>query len=194
MAEGLLGRRVRCIACQSHFVAEQGPPQPPRPAPPPPVPHRAAAKRQDENEEEADPRPFCPGCGRRVSWEVSRCPQCGEELEPERDFRRRLRLGPWMRRDGLPHRGRLIAGLGTFGMVAGGLSLCLFGVGAVIAVPLGVTVWLMANHDLELMRSGEMDPAGRTQTENGRVAAIGGLVLGPLFAAFYALMYFRPLF
>jgi hypothetical protein len=125
---------------------------------------------------------------------VSRCPHCGEELEPERDYRRPLRLGRGLRRDSLPHRGRLVAALGTFSMVVGGLSLCLLGFGAVLAVPVGVAVWLMANHDLELMRSGEMDPAGRTQTENGRVAGIVGIVLGTLFAAFYALMFFRPLF
>jgi hypothetical protein len=153
----------------------------------------AAAKRQDEDDE-ADRRPFCPGCGRRVNWEVTRCPHCGEELEAENDFRRRLRLGQWVRRDSLPHRGRLLAALGTFSMVVGGLSLCLFGVGAVLAVPVGAAVWLMANRDLELMRSGEMDPAGRTQTENGRVGAIVGIVLGTLFAAFFAVMFFRPLF
>jgi hypothetical protein len=195
MAEGLLGRRVCCIACQAHFVAEAGTPPPPRPAFPPPLPPPpAAAKRQDEDEDEAYRRPFCPGCGRRVSWEVSRCPHCGEELEAETDLRRRLRLGQWVRRDSLPHRGRLIAGLGTFSMIAGGLSLCLFGLGAVVALPAGIAAWVMANRDLELMRSGEMDPSGRTQTENGRVGAIVGVTLATLFAAFFAVMVFRPLF
>jgi hypothetical protein len=154
----------------------------------------ATANRQDQDEDEADCRPFCPGCGRRVNWEVSRCPHCGEELEAENDLRRRLRLGRWVRRDSLPHRGRLIAALGTFSMVAGGLSLCLFGLGAVVALPAGVAAWVMANRDLELMRSGEMDPGGRPQTENGRTGAIVGIVLGLLFAAFFAVMVFRPLF
>ena len=196
MAESQLGRRVRCIACQSAFVAEAGPPQPPRLTAPPPPPLRppAAAKRQDEDEDEADPRPFCPGCGRRVNWEVTRCPHCGEELEAENDFRRRLRLGQWVRRDSLPHRGRLLAALGTFSMVTGGLSLCLLGLGAAVALPAGIAAWVMANRDLELMRCGVMDPAGRTQTENGRVGAIVGVILATLFAAFFAVMFFRPLF
>jgi hypothetical protein len=125
---------------------------------------------------------------------VSRCPHCREELEPDRDYLRRLRHGPGLRRDCLPHRGRLLAALGTFSMVVGGLSLCLLGLGSVLAIPVGIAVWIMANQDLELMRSGEMDPAGRTQTENGRVGAIVGIILGALFAAFYALMFFRPLF
>jgi len=141
-----------------------------------------------------DRRPFCPGCGRRVSWDVTRCPHCQAELEAETDLRRRLRLGQWVRRDSLPHRGRVIAALGTFSMVAGGLSLCLFGLGAVVALPAGITAWVMANRDLELMRCGEMDPGGRTQTENGRVGAIVGITLATLFAAFFALMEFRPLF
>jgi hypothetical protein len=192
MAEALLGRRVRCIACQAHFTAEAGAPQPPRPTFPPPLPP-AAAKRQDEDDDE-DPRPFCPGCGRRVLWEVTRCPHCGEELEAETDLRRRLRLGQWVRRDSLPHRGRLIAALGTFSMVTGGLSLCLFGLGSLVALPAGVAAWVMASRDLELMRSGEMDHGGRAQTENGRVAAIVGITLATLFAAFFALMVFRPLF
>jgi hypothetical protein len=197
MAEALLGRTVRCIACQAAFTAESGAPQPPRPAPPPPpspLPPRRAAQRQDEDEDEADCQPFCPGCGRRVNWEVSRCPHCGEELEAETDFRRRLRLGQWVRRDSLPHRGRLIAGLGTFSMVTGGLSLCLLGLGAAVALPAGIAAWVMANRDLELMRCGVMDPAGRTQTENGRVGAIVGVILATLFAAFFAVMFFRPLF
>jgi hypothetical protein len=198
MAEGLLGRRVRCIACQAPFQAEAGPPQPPPrptlPPPPPPVPPPAAANRQDQDEDEADRRPFCPGCGRRVNWEVTRCPHCREELEAENDLRRRLRLGRWVRRDCLPHRGRLIGALGTFSMITGGLSLCLFGLGAAVALPAGVAAWVMANRDLELMRSGEMDPGGRTQTENGRTGAIVGIVLGALFAAFFAVLFFRPLF
>lgn len=193
MAEGLLGRRVRCIACQAPFTAEAGTPQPPRPTLPPPLPRTAAAKRPDEEDDE-DRRPFCPGCGRRVGWEVTRCPRCGEELGPENDLRRRLRLGQWVRRDSLPHRGRLIAGLGTFSMITGGLSLCLFGLGSVVALPAGIAAWVMANRDLELMRHGEMGPSGRTQTENGRVAAIVGVTLATLFAAFFALMFIRPLF
>jgi hypothetical protein len=39
------------------------------------------------------------------------------------------------------------------------------------------------------MRAGRMDPAGKAQTETGRTGAVVGIVLGLIFAAFYALVY-----
>ena len=74
-------------------------------------------------------------------------------------------------------------------MIGGGLSLCLFGTGAILSIPIGIAVWLMANRDLEYMRAGRMDPAGKAQTETGRTAAVAGVILGLIFAAFYALVY-----
>jgi hypothetical protein len=94
-----------------------------------------------------------------------------------------------MRRDGFPHRARFIHGLGNVCVVAGCLSLCLMGLGSVVSVPLGITVWLMANRDLRLMDSGQMDPTGRPQTEDGRINAIVAVVLGLLFAPLLALAY-----
>ena len=76
MAESMLGQRVRCIACEHRFVAA--------PAPTPsPVQHRAALP--DEDEDPKARQPFCPGCGKRVSWEVVRCPHCGEEVGERSD-------------------------------------------------------------------------------------------------------------
>jgi Na+/proline symporter len=119
-----------------------------------------------------------------------RCPFCGEELEPENDGRGwRRRIAELVRRDYEPHRGSLIVSLGNVSMLVGGLSLCLLGFGALVSVPLGVLVWLMAHRDLELMREGRMDPRGKAQTETGRTGAIAGIVLGLIFAAFYALLY-----
>jgi hypothetical protein len=96
-----------------------------------------------------------------------------------------------LRRDTEPHRGRLIAVLGNTSMIAGTLSLCLCGTGAALSVPLGAAAWAMANHDLEQMRAGVMDPAGRAQTEAGRTGGIVGIILGVLFASFFGLMYFH---
>jgi hypothetical protein len=94
-----------------------------------------------------------------------------------------------VRRDYEPHRGTLIVSLGNLSLIAGGLSLCLFGAGAIISIPIGILVWVMANRDLESMRAGRMDPAGKRQTETGRAGAIAGIILGLIFAAFYALVY-----
>jgi Na+/proline symporter len=94
-----------------------------------------------------------------------------------------------IRRDYEPHRGPLILSLGNISMIVGGLSLCFLGIGAVLSVPLGILTWLMANRDLELMREGRMDPRGKSQTETGRTGAVAGVILGVIFAAFYALLY-----
>jgi hypothetical protein len=57
-------------------------------------------------------------------------------------------------------------------------------------VPLGITAWVMAANDLEGMRTGVIDPAGRAQTEDGRNHAIIGVVLGTLFALGYVFYIF----
>ncbi len=180
MAESMLGQRVRCIACDHRFVAA--------PAPPPsPTQRRAAVP--DEDEDPQARQPFCPGCGRRVSWEAAACPHCGEELEVEDEVNRLERLPPGVRRDTVPHRGGLIATLGNISMIAGGLSLCTLGLGAVVSVPLGVAACVMATRDLEQMRAGLMDPRGQAQTETGRTGGALGVVLGLLFAGVFAVWY-----
>lgn len=203
MLETSLGKRVRCIACAHAFVADLDVPAPraqpqrwslpPRedapPPPPPPPPERG--------DREGPPQgPLCPRCRNRVGWVASACPKCGIELEPDLElFRRdggRGREGHrWAhRRDGEPHRGPLIANLGNACLIAACLSLCLFGLGAVVSVPTGVAAWVMANRDLALMRSGLMDPQGRAQTENGRTSAVIGLILSVCFAGMFALLCF----
>jgi hypothetical protein len=181
LADSFLGRRVRCIGCAHAFVAEPEPPAQPLPGLPLPVRDRPV--RQEEA-----PRDLvlCPVCHRPVGWEAPTCPYCGLELEPEEVTARTERLG---RRDAEPHRGALLATLGNVSMIAGGLSLCLGGFGALVSVPAGLAAWVMAQRDLGLMRAGLMDARGRAQTEVGRVGGIVGLVLGLLFAAFYAFVY-----
>jgi hypothetical protein len=189
VADALLGRRVRCFGCSQPFVATSTPPRPPSPrreaSPPPRRP--GGPRAGDDERANGDHGPFCPGCGRRIGWADLRCPFCGEELEPEDE--RRRRIGDFIRRDYEPHRGALILSLGNISMIVGGLSLCMFGLGAVISVPLGILAWLMANRDLEDMREGRMDPRGKSQTETGRTGGIAGVILGLIFAAFYALVY-----
>jgi hypothetical protein len=201
MADASLGRRVRCFGCAQSFVAAPDEPSIPRSSArpvesdePPGLPR--LRPRLVGEQAEGRPGPLCPRCGRPVSWRVPSCPHCGLELEPDEDALpepRGRRGGPWMlRRDGEPHRGPLIANLGNLSLIVGCLSLCLVGLGALVSVPVGVTAWLMANRDLELMRTGLMDPQGRRQTENGRTCAILGVVIGLCFAALFAALYFLP--
>jgi hypothetical protein len=130
-------------------------------------------------------KPFCPGCGGAVAWEVLVCPHCGVEFEPEPGPD--LALTPGLaRRDAEPHRGALLATLGNICLVSGGLSICLCGLGVVVSLPLGIVTWMLAGADLGRMRSGAMDPSGKEATLTARTSAILGITLGVLFAATYA--------
>lgn len=192
-ADALLGRRVRCAGCGHRYVAAPDPPAPPAPDLPPPARLPAAPRRGSDYEEDDDEAwPFCPGCGRRVSWQEAVCSHCGEEFDDEEPrARRRSAALPLFRRDGEPHRGKLWYTLGTLSAVAGSLSLCLFGLGALVSIPVGVLVVFLASRDLRLMRDGRMDPQGRRLTEDGRTAALVGVVLGLLFGAFFGLALFN---
>jgi hypothetical protein len=86
--------------------------------------------------------------------------------------------GQW-RRDGLPHRGRLLAVLGdvaSLGAILGWIIV----VPAPVGLVLGAVVWLLARRDLRLMASGLIDPAGRELTRgagrDGLVAACLSLI------------------
>ncbi len=184
MAEAALGRSVRCFGCRQPFVAGA---EPPRDEALPTLRPRLVSQ------EEAGPAsgPLCPTCERRVSWYVARCPHCGEELDTE-DRPPPPGPLPWeLRRDGEPHRGPAIARLGAACLIGALLTLCM-GLGALLSLPAGITAWVMANHDLELMRGGLMDPRGRALTENGRAFAVVGLVLTLGFVALLAATYFAP--
>ncbi len=210
VADTLLGQRIRCIGCDHRFIAAPDRPASPYPPPQPsptrgegeplsPSPAGQAAHTQqgegwggggEADAADGDGRPFCPGCGRRIGWDASRCPACGEEFELEEDAGRwRRRVANLIRRDYEPHRGSLILSLGNLGLIVGGLSLCLFGLGAILSIPIGIVVWLMAGRDLEYMSAGRMDPAGKRETETGRTLAVVGIILGLVSAAFYAVCY-----
>jgi hypothetical protein len=104
---------------------------------------------------------------------------------PDSDPRPWEQPGQW-RRDCLPHRGRLLSVVSTAAAVCALLG-CILGFTAPLAVVLGVTVWVVARHDLRQMTAGRMDPAGREPTEIAQETAIWCLVLTilPLLAFCY---------
>lgn len=62
-----------------------------------------------------------------------------------------------------PHRGTLILIFGILSIV-----VCSF---------LGIPAWIMGNNDLKEMDSGLMDPAGRDNTNAGRICGMIGTIL-----------------
>ncbi len=191
MPEGMLGRRVRCFGCDERFIATPDsaaarPQEPPyRPGG---IPSGGEPKPSGEQGDDSQSGgPYCPGCAMSVPWHARYCPHCGEEFDDApRD--RRADMPPRRRRDAVPHRGQMLSTLGNITLGAGALSLCLMGTGALVAVPLGIAVLFMAQSDLGQMRQGTMDPQGQQMTETARASAIGGLVLGLIFAAGYGAM------
>jgi hypothetical protein len=197
-ADPLIGRQVRCFGCGSRFTAsadlpeaaidvvartppalgedQEGAPAPPR-------------YESDEDDEENDP--FCPGCGRRVTWDDDTCPHCGEEFEEEDRPPRLVRgvdVALPVRRDGAPHRGRFLFMLGVISCLCG-LGAACFGVSAIVGVPLGVCVALMAASDLRQMEDGSVDPRGRQLTRTASSTAMSGILTGVVFAGVYILVW-----
>lgn len=87
---------------------------------------------------------------------------------------------PWelpgnTRRDCEPHRALLLCLLGGTAFGCGLLSVGLVAP-ALVAVPLGLAVWRMSEHDLRAMRWGRMDPDGRGRTARAQAWAAGGVV------------------
>ena len=103
--------------------------------------------------------------------------------------------GPGGRRDAEPHRGGLLRALGLTSLVLGGLAPVLV-VPALVAVPLGLTVWAVARRDLRQMAAGAMDPAGWDQTKAGRNCGALGAVLSllavPVVLFLAVVLSFRP--
>jgi uncharacterized membrane protein YccF (DUF307 family) len=87
---------------------------------------------------------------------------------------------PWelpgnTRRDCETHRAQLLSLLGGTALACGFLSVGLVAP-ALVAVPLGVAVWRMSEHDLRAMRRGRMDPDGRRGTARAQAWAAVGVV------------------
>jgi hypothetical protein len=62
-----------------------------------------------------------------------------------------------------PHRGTLILVLGILGLI--------------ICGPLAIVAWILGSGDLKEMDAGTMDPAGRGNTQAGRICGIIGTIL-----------------
>jgi hypothetical protein len=189
MMDGTLGKRIRCLACGQTFVAGALPAPAAEPetvtVPLPRLePTEGAASPPRPATGQRSPWPLCPSCSRPVPWEANDCPHCGLFLEADASVER---WSGFRRRDQEPHRSRLVGTLGQISLLAGGLSLCLPVLGQLVSLGTGIPAWVMANHDLEMMRTGLIDPDGRVETENGKIAAIVGVCLSLGFAAFIAL-------
>jgi predicted Zn finger-like uncharacterized protein len=111
----------------------------------------------------------CPNCEERVSANSRRCRYCGEDLDEADEFD--IRKRPGVRRDCEPHRGTLILVLGIVSIVLRG---------ALIGGFLGLPAWIMGKRDLGKMDRGEMDPAGRGNTQAGYICGIIGTIIGGL--------------
>ncbi len=81
-----------------------------------------------------------------------------------------------------PHRGRLLLPLGRVAFACGVLSAFAV-VPALIGLPLGVAVYVLARGDLVRMGTGRMDPEGKEQTGDAASFAALGLVFSGLALA-----------
>jgi hypothetical protein len=87
---------------------------------------------------------------------------------------------------GRPHRGGTVLTLGIVSLAlnlmsaVGGLAFAPCCFVTLIPVGLGIPAWVMANTDLRLMRQGEMDASGMSQTAAGRICAIISICLSAL--------------
>src|SRR5262245_23892701 len=88
----------------------------------------------------------------------------------------RKRNQPLTPRTMQPHRGTMILVFGILGLVG-------------VCWPLGIVAWVMGNGDLKQIDAGQMDPAGRSLTNAGRICGmiatilmlIGIVVVGLIF-------------
>ena len=101
---------------------------------------------------------------------------------------------PWevpgnVRRDAVPHRGPLLGVLGVAALFCGFLSV-LLAVPALVALPLGLAVRRMADHDLHEMRRGRMDPEGRRETVRAQLWGTAAALLSLLCWVPFAVHFF----
>jgi predicted Zn finger-like uncharacterized protein len=151
--------------------AASGPKEPSPPAPPParPVPPRRSPPRL--NEEDDDLR-RCPGCGKHIHRDSTRCYHCGERFGGRTDLADRVRREA-PRRDREPDRGSLVLTLGI-------VSIVLVVVCGPVGLVLGIMAWVMGQGDLRKIRDKQMDAEGQGTTQAGWICGIIGTVLNGL--------------
>jgi ssDNA-binding Zn-finger/Zn-ribbon topoisomerase 1 len=181
LPEGLAGLLLRCPKCSLTFLASTSDKRE-RTAPP--------LGGDDEREPPSWHRPEtetglrrCLRCGARLRPGAVRCPDCERTRTDDDEEGASWHRPPplLVRRDCEQHRGRFIMSLGTISVVCGALSMCLFGVGSIPGLALGITAWVLGNSDLDKMHAGLMDPEGIGSTKNGRDCGIFGTVLSSIF-------------
>jgi hypothetical protein len=173
--ESLLGKRVRCASCATMFEAKEEVAPPPRPP--------ARERVWDDTLPSSSDRPS--------SWDDDRYPRPPSRYDerfpprpaPSRydeydDYGR-----PSTRRDQIPHRSGVILTLGIVSIIAGALGFCCYGIPAVVALPTGLSAWLLGQADLRQMDQGVMDGDGRSNTHGGIICGIIGTILGGLDVA-----------
>jgi hypothetical protein len=145
--EELIGRHVKCPACEHTFVAEVA-----GAAPPPPEPAaRERSERSERYHEEDQPRRR--SASSREDEDEDRPRRRGRRHDDEEDEDDRPRRS---RRHLEPHRGSLILALGIASLFT-------------MPLILGPLAWVLGNHDIAEIRAGRMDPEGESNTNTGRI-------------------------
>ena len=153
--EELLGKQVRCPTCSNIFDAVAGP------APPP-----GAVQLEDPHlrPSAASAGTPSPGLSQESAGDLVPSPTGGAARPWEG------RSGYYLRRDCEPHRGTLILIFGILSLVFCGL----------VGLGMGIAAWIMGQRDLRKMDANMMDPAGRGNTQAGRICGMIGTILSSL--------------
>lgn len=167
--DNLLGRLVKCPACQNTFTAqaaEEDAPVAPAEEERPARPSRGKPESEGYGVEETPRRRPV----RVDDDEDDDEPPEDDDYEDEPRPRRRRR-----RVSRKPHRGTLILILGILSLVICGL--------------LGPVAWVMGNADIKEIDAGRMDPEGRGTTQAGRIMGIVSTAFMILGCVGYGLMF-----
>ena len=212
----LLGKTVKCPACQTVFTAAaQLPPRKDQPAPKeqPPGPQvETDPTLQLELDEDPQPARFSKRKGEKGESKppkALRAKNIVDEDEDDDEDDRRSRRGADLRSEGQPHRGGMILTLGIISTVSSVLAVPTeFGVGlcscccvfvGMIGLPVaclfmvgglscGIPAIVMGQRDLRRMREGELNPSGRGKTLGGLICGIVGVALAAISAVVTIIM------
>jgi hypothetical protein len=104
-----------------------------------------------------------------------------ERVERDAGAVRRAPSAPDGKGELAPHRAGVVIGLGATSFALALATCAHYGLCLPVAIPLGIIAWVMGVRDMRRMRTGEIDPAGRSSTQLGLVFGIIGTSLGALF-------------